>query len=81
MGQESATCWSKEKNDTQINFTLVGEPESETEDEQGQEAMSTVEQVTIIVNESEKEGDDDAVMAIKRGVDGQALQKSPRQGE
>lgn len=79
MGHEAATCLSKAKKDTQVNFALGGEAERETEDEQGQEAVSTGEQVTIIVYGSESEGADDVVMTIKWGVNGQALQKNPIQ--
>lgn len=80
MDQKAATCWHKAKKDTKVNVALGGDTKSKTANDRGQEAVCTMEEMTIILDKSENEGADDTVMDIKSNVDRQQLQKSSREG-
>lgn len=69
------------KKDKEVNFALETEQESKAEEARGKEAVGWGERVTIIMDESDDEGVDEAVLAVKRGADGQPIQNNPRKGE
>lgn len=78
IGYEAATCWSKEKKETLVNIAQEIYNEAEKENEKDGTLFDHGGQVAVIIEDTDYEEADEAVLAVKRGMDWQPLKKNRR---